>query len=97
MKAITPEECIKAQDALVPDFIINIFNDLIKIKWDGKSAKIFESDVEVLVNEQSNFDECECQGCLKVVPIFRNAGWEVNREYDIDLSEYYWLFSTKKC
>lgn len=98
MKPITPNQCKEAQKTIVPDWIIAAFNELIIQKWDGKQSKITVCDLDsYFESRDANFDECESRGMLKIIPIYSESGWEVVKDCDADINEWFWVFTIKNC
>lgn len=98
MKPITPNQCKEAQKTIVPDWIIAAFNELIIQKFDGNKARINEYDLEPYFDERNcDFFECDTKGMLKIIPLYKESGWEVNRDFDNDINEHYWEFIIKNC
>lgn len=73
---IKPED---VKDAPVPEEVVQVFNDLIQKHWDGKEARIEQSEVLLAVclamgiSKHQVFDK----KLLDVEKVFRQAGWGV--------------------
>ena len=81
---ISPKEVTHA----IPDFVIEAVNDLIKKKWDGKKAVIYQDEILDIISGDDNkpsrktiFDN----NWLDFEDLYREQGWKV--EYD--KPEYY--------
>lgn len=97
IKPITPDECQRMQMTMAPDWVIEIFNSLIAIKWDGVKAIIYEDEFRARVEESDHdFDEARRRGFFKINPLYNSNGWSVKESYDTDLSEDFWEFTIKK-
>lgn len=93
MKALSPKECIEAQKNMVPDWVIEIFNNLLKKMWDGVEATIYESDVKKEIeNRGYKYINILNSGMLKIAPIYEAQGWEIK----ISPSGSWWEFKVRK-
>jgi hypothetical protein len=76
---IRPEEAAARKAALLPEGVIDVFNDLIALRFDGHTATITQDDAAGAVAErlgisrQQVFDD----HLLDVEPVYRAAGWKV--------------------
>lgn len=77
-KPITPDEATR----IVPDTVIEVFNELIREKIHNKTALIKQDEVVVRVCERTGVERHTIfqNGWLDVEPIFRAAGWHVEFE-----------------
>jgi len=85
---ITPQE-LKARRSQIPDFVIDVFNDLIAENFDGRSAVILQEDVVkrllplVQVHEGQSIspnarrEMVFKKGWLNVEALFEKQGWKV--------------------
>ena len=88
VKPISPDEVINKKKKLLPDGVIEAFNELIAKNWDGNQSVIDQDDVVNLICEKVGdgmgnsaprrlvFDN----NWLNVEEIYEAQGWEV--EYD---------------
>lgn len=75
---------------IIPDFIIEAVNNLIKEKWTGEEAVIYQDDILNIIAIEKRTDETESSKptrrevfdhhWLDIEPIYRKVGWNV--EYD---------------
>lgn len=79
IKPISPNEVTKAKAKLVPDEVLEVFNELIAINFDGHSSRVEQDAVASLVAMKMNIrrDAVFAQKYLDVEDIYREAGWEV--------------------
>lgn len=82
MAAITPEECIKAQENIVPDAIIDVFNDIIKISWNGDEAFVGFTTAREKLYENTARNPITEKYLSKIAIPFKQAGWEVREGSD---------------
>lgn len=89
VRPIKPSEVVAAKTAVLPDEVLEAFNELIVKKWDGRSATVKQDDVVTLAVEKlekrtekrENWREYAFeQGWFDVEDIYRAQGWDV--EYD---------------
>lgn len=82
IKPITPDEV----KHIIPDFIIEAVNKLIKEKWNGSEAIIEQNEIMDIVSSDSEWDDRPSRMTvynnkwLDIEDIYRDAGWNV--EYD---------------
>lgn len=87
-KALTPQEVIERQSAIVTDWMINFINSRLLAEWNGVQAFIKkEHVVEYLKNRGYNPKAFEENGGLNFEDVFRTSGWRVETSQDG------WLFS----
>lgn len=97
---ISPNDVQACMNGLIPDAVIEIFNEAIVAKFDGTSARVtVESVVPVI---------CERLGCarnrvfdshwLDIEDIFKKAGWSVewHKAPYYSMSPSYWIFTKTK-
>lgn len=92
-KALTPQEVIERQSAIVTDWLIDFINRRLLAEWNGVNAFIKKEHVMMcIINKGYNARTFEENGGLKFEAIFTEAGWRVKTEPDG------WLFTvvTKK-
>jgi len=88
VQPIKPSEVSKLKQTLLPDYVLEAFNELIAKEWDDRSAIIDQDDIVTLIKQKRatslNSEQVEDQlfdnNWLDVEPIYRLAGWKV--EYD---------------
>ena len=90
-KALTPQEVIERQSAIVTDWMIDFINRRLLAEWNGVNAFIKREHVtEHLKNKGYNPEAFEKNGGLKFENLFKTAGWRVETGQDG------WLFSVVK-
>ena len=79
---ITPDQVSKRKIDVIPSQVIDIFNDLIALRWNGTSATVYQQEVQEKIASALGVEghEVYAKGWLDIEPIFRDAGWKV--EYD---------------
>ena len=73
VKPVTPDEVDKGR--VIPDFVIQAFNEEISKVWDGDCATVFQEDVTANIRTKCN-TRWE-QWWLDVEPLYRQNGWKV--------------------
>ena len=78
VKALKPEEVIKARKESMPDKVIEVFNEMITEKFNGSSA-IVHQDAVIKRLKQAGIDTSDIfnKGWLDVEDIYREQGWKV--------------------
>ena len=90
-KALTPQEVIERQSAIVTDWMIDFINRRLLAEWNGTSAFVKKEHVmEYLKNRGYDPEAFEKNGGLKFDLIFTTVGWKVETGQDG------WLFSVVK-
>ena len=92
-KALTPQEVIERQSAIVTDWMIEYINRRLLAEWNGVNAFVKkEHVVEHLRNRGYNPKAFEENGGFKFEHLFTAVGWQVETGQDG------WLFKvvTKK-
>lgn len=81
-KPITPDQITPRKQDLIPDAVIDVFNDLIAKHWNGNRSVVKQKDVVALLvaNHNMTREDIYNNHYLDVEDIFRRAGWHV--EYD---------------
>lgn len=106
-KPIKPEDVIKTGPK-IPDFIIDSVNSLIRKKWDGHEAKIYQNEILDMVSIRERDPEYPSDlptrkevfdnHWLDFEDLYRKQGWNVY--YDkpgyCETYEAYFVFSKKK-
>ena len=90
-KALTPQEVIERQSAIVTDWMIDFINHRLLAEWNGINAFVKkEHVVEHLKNRRYNPKAFEENGGLNFEHLFTAVGWKVETGHDG------WLFSVVK-
>ena len=90
-KALTPQEVIERQSAIVTDWMIEYINRRLLAEWNGVNAFVKrEHVIEFLKNKGYNPKAFEENGGLKFEHVFAAAGWQVETGHDG------WLFKVIK-
>ena len=88
-KAISPSEVAAYKQKIFPDYVIDSFNELIAIKFNGKQATVYQKDVVELMLQKANEglgeqspeylkkSDIYNKGYLEVEDIYRAEGWSV--------------------
>jgi hypothetical protein len=97
---ITPENVVQHKKTQIPECVIQTFNDLIALNWNGYEAVVKQEQiVEHLVSvHKVDRNIIFLQHYLDIEDIYRKAGWVV--EYDKpaynESYDAYFTFSKKK-
>ena len=77
MKPITPQEA--AGKRTLPPTVLEVWNEMISSKFNGKSATIKQNDVVARLVERMSVSRQEVfdNGWLDIEPLFELAGWDV--------------------
>ena len=77
---ITPQDVAQNKLNVIPEYVIQAFNDTITAAWDGNTAIVKQVDVvaaimatEQVTDRQTIFNK----HWLDVEPLYREAGWRV--------------------
>ena len=90
-KALTPQEVIERQSAIVTDWMIDFINRRLLAEWNGINAFVKkEHVVEQLKNRGYNPKAFEENGGLNFEHLFTAVGWKVETSQDG------WLFEVVK-
>jgi hypothetical protein len=77
-KPITPSEAKKARPKqVIPDGVIEAFNDLIVKHLNGRTARISITEADKAVREKMNVGTVE-SWWMNVEDVFQKAGWKVS-------------------
>ena len=80
MRAITPAQARKQKKFVIPDFVLQAFNELIVKNLQNGSSRFVQDEVVRRIKEDLE-DEAEFDyDWLDVEPVYEEAGWKV--EYD---------------
>ncbi len=98
-KPITPSEVNKKKVELLPDAVLEAFNELIAENWDGVSSTVLQKTVvERIVSKGYSSDQVFDNHWLDVEDVYRGAGWKV--EYDkpgyCESYDAYFVFRKKR-
>lgn len=77
---VRPEDVAAARLAQLPPEVIEIFNELIARRWDGRAAQFDQNDVITAIMDSgivSYAQEIFDRHLLDVEPVYRAAGWLV--------------------
>ena len=85
IKPITPQEALDGRADVIPDFVIEAFNALIKLKMYNGTARITQNEAVQAVLQHwpgsaahpQPRDHVFNQHWLDVEPLYRRAGWGV--------------------
>lgn len=86
VKPISPEDITTTKEDLIPDEVIEAFNEMIVKKWDGeksyfKQKEIVESIALKLIIMNEDIEEnIFSKGYLDVEKIYAKLGWNVKYE-----------------
>ena len=90
-KALTPQQIIEKQSAIVTDWMIDFINSRLLAEWNGVHAYIKKAHViKFLADKGYNPQAFEENGGLNFEHLFRTAGWR------IETSQDGWLFEVVK-
>lgn len=99
IKPIRPSEVISKKKELLPDEVLEAFNELIAKEWDGREASFKLKEVVPLIAKKLNINSASVNSnWLDVEDIYRKAGWKV--KYDgpgyCETYDAYYVFSKNK-
>lgn len=80
---IKPSEIVTVKSTILPDGVMEAFNELIAQKFSGNYAQVYQKDVVSLILQKipgAKRDDIFTNDWLEIEDIYRAAGWEV--EYD---------------
>lgn len=101
-KPITPEQASKLKQSVIPDFVIDAFNDAITKNLRDGSARVLQKDVVAAIKAKAPEDfemgRLFSENMLDVEPLFRAAGWRV--DYDkpgyCETYDAFFVFQSKR-
>lgn len=102
VKAISPNELIAQKKEEFPSVVIEVVNELLKKKWDGKEARIMQDDIVKGIIGRSSYskDYIFDNHLLDFEDVYRDQGWSVMYDGPAYCETYdpYFLFkrATKK-
>jgi hypothetical protein len=76
---IRPEDVAAAKLAVLPDEVIEVFNEMIAAAWDGRSSRVMQDEAAEAISERLGISREEVfdRHPLDVEPVYRAAGWGV--------------------
>lgn len=79
MKPITPQEVVSLKIANIPDYVIEVFNDLIAKGWNGSysTVRMETAATTIKSHAQYNNERIYDEGWMDIEPLYRKAGWKV--------------------
>lgn len=81
VKPVAPDEIVKviAEKSIIPDEVIESFNELIARSWDGRKATVSQSAAINLIKSKNPAlaDGIFSKGYLNIEEIYRQQGWHV--------------------
>lgn len=78
MPAISPSEISEKKTELIPEDVLDVFNELIALQYANGSATVYQEDVVSRLNSLGYSDQTIYQrGYLNVEEIYRDKGWKV--------------------
>lgn len=81
VKPITPREVASLKQVLIPDAVIEAFNEMIAANFNGGySSFTQEAVVKLIVKKGISRNDLFSNNWLDVEPIYEKSGWKV--EYD---------------
>lgn len=100
IEPIRPENVIERKRENFPDEVIEIFNELIAQKFDGRSSNIKQEEVARLIGEALSISYAQIlkDHLLDVEDFYRKVGWSVKYDkpsYGDSDFEAYFLFTKK--
>ena len=82
MKPLKPSEVVEKKLEKLPDEVIDAFNEMIALHWNGSYSKFKQEDVVNLILKKMDMERGDIfdSHYLDVEDIYRSEGWNV--EYD---------------
>lgn len=79
VKPIKPEEITTTREDLIPDGVIEAFNEMIVEKWDGKESYFKQSEIVTKIQAKTKMKSKEIfdKHCLDIEKIYKELGWDV--------------------
>ena len=78
IKPITPESITATKEDLIPDEVIQAFNEMIAEKWDGSESHFKRNEIVARIKTKMDI-EFDCS-YLDVEKIYEDLGWVVKYE-----------------
>ena len=77
MKPITPKEALQGNEEIIPDYVFEVFNELIVKNLTCKTAIVYYKDVFALIkNKVENYPKDILDGD-RIERAYRKQGWKV--------------------
>lgn len=81
-KPIKPSDIVEAKSGIIPDEVIDSFNELIAKNWNGLHAVVYQNDVVALIQSKMKISEegsnrIYVHNWLDVEDIYEKVGWKV--------------------
>ncbi len=101
MKPITPQEVAQQKLSNIPEFVIEIFNELIAENFSGRSSVVLQNDVVKRVQKKLDEDSRNAgylmnYTWLNVEEIYEEVGWKVTYDQPGYNESYDATFTFKK-
>jgi hypothetical protein len=81
VKPVTPDDVVALKGKIIPDVIIETFNEAIARNFNGGYAAIYQREIVAMLNAKNiSTEEIFRNRWLDVEDIYREAGWKV--DYD---------------
>ena len=78
-RPLTPDEAAGHKAAVLPEEVIEVFNDLIARNWNGRTATVAQEDAVQALSARLGIarDEVFGRQLLDVEPVYQAQGWQV--------------------
>jgi hypothetical protein len=76
VQPIKPSQVVRKKTEIIPDGVLEAFNELIAETWDGRRSSFKLKDVRALAKKKLDGKEVKSEW-LDVEPIYEKAGWRV--------------------
>lgn len=94
---ITPSEVVALKQTIIPDTVIDVFNELIAKGWNGGQSRVMQDEAANLIASRLDIKRHEVfnNHYLDVEPIYKAAGWKVYYDKPAYCENYeaYFIFS----
>jgi hypothetical protein len=78
-KPITPADAENKSNLLIPEFVIQVVNDLIIKNYKNRSARISQEEIVIAIVEKGHVRKrIFSEGWLDFESVYQKAGWNVN-------------------
>jgi hypothetical protein len=78
VKPVTPDDVVALKSKIIPNVIIETFNEAIAKNFNGEHSTVFQHEiVAMLVGKDFTIEEIFKNRWLDVEDIYRDAGWKV--------------------
>jgi hypothetical protein len=97
-KPITPDEAMKFKKKALPEEVIQSFNELIAVNFDGKESCFIQSAIVRRIREKIQLDGREVFPIewLDVEDIYEDAGWIVTYDKPSYVESYASTFTFRR-